>query len=135
MSKYSAGSLLKLGAGLFGAVSQYKAGKDAKKASRRNAERIRKEAAEKRRRESRSQKQKQSTLRARAAASGIKISGSTKNFLDDYINEDEKQLSWMTSAAESNADMMKKAGKAAKKNASLGAYGSFFSAASQWWET
>ena len=135
MSKWNAGNLLKLGAGLFGASQQYKAGKDAKKAARRNAERIRKEAAEKRRRESRSQKQKQSTLRARAAASGIKISGSTKNFLDDYINEDEKQLSWMSNAAESQASIMKKQGKAAKKNASLGAYGSFFSAASNWWDS
>ena len=134
-SKFSASSLLGLGAGLIGTYQQYDAGKSAEKKSRRNAKKIQVEAKEKRRRQSRANKQKQSQLRSRAAASGIKVgSGSTKTFLDDYIKEDEKQLSWLTDAANSEADLMKKNGKDAKKASQYGAYSSFFNTASNWWD-
>ena len=132
MSKWDGGSLLKLGAGLVGAYQQYDHGKDMNKRAKRNAKALEREAEETRRRESRSQKKKQSTLRSRAAASGIKLSGSTKTFLDDYINEDEKQLSWLSESAKNRASILRKEGKSAKRNSEYGAYGSFFKTASSW---
>jgi|DEB0MinimDraft_3_1074331.scaffolds.fasta_scaffold19011_3 uncharacterized FAD-dependent dehydrogenase len=133
MSKWSGANLFKLGAGLFGAYQQYDAGKQAKKAADRNADRLLRESEEEKRRARRDQRQKQSSLRARAAASGIKLNGSTGTFLDKYVQEDEKQLSWLDESAKSQASIIRKQGKTDKKNAQYGAYGSFFNTVGNWW--
>ena len=132
MSKWSGGSLLKLGAGIFGAAQQYEHGKSLKRSADRNADRVAEENEESKRRSRREQRQRQSQLRARAAASGIKLSGSTKTFLDDQVNEDERQLSWLDRSGKSQESILRKQGKDDKKNAQYGAYGSFFKTAGSW---
>ena len=132
MSKWSTGSLLKLGAGLYSVKQQYDAGRAAKDAANRNADRAMAEAAEEKRRARRQQRKKQSALRARAAASGIKLTGSTKTFLDDYVEEDERQLSWLDRSANSRAEIMRQQGKDDEKNARYGAYASFFRTTADW---
>lgn len=133
MSKWSGASLFKLGAGLFGAYQQYDAGKQADKAAKRNADRLMRESQEEQRRARKEQRQKQSTLRARAAASGVKLSGSTGTVLDNYVQEDEKQLAWLSESAKERASIIRKQGKTDKKNAQYGAYGSFFNTVGNWW--
>ncbi len=123
---------LKLGAGLYGAKKAYDAGKSADKAARRNARRVEREGAEKKRRARQNQRRTQSTLRANAAASGVKVGGSTANYMTKYINEDERQLEWLQESIGSQADILRKAGKDAKKSGKYGAYGSFFSTVSDW---
>lgn len=129
---FSPTNLFKLGSGLVAATQQYKQGKDSKRAADRNADRLEAEGAEEKRRTRREQKKRQSSLRARAAASGIKISGSTKTFLDDYIDEDERQLSWLSESTSSKSSILRKQGKDAKRNSKLGAYGTFFQTAGNW---
>lgn len=126
--------LLNLGMGLYQAKQAYDAGKDAEDAADRNADRIRRENEERARRLERQQRKRQSELRARAAASGIAVSsGSTKTFLDDYIQEDERQLSWLQNSGEERAALEQKRGDEEKEKARHRATAQFFSAASNWW--
>lgn len=130
-----AAGLLKLGAGLYGAYRQYQAGEAAKDAADENARRVEQETAEQRRRERRRQRKAQSTLRSRAAASGIKLSsGSTQTFLNDYVEEDERQLSWLTRSGSSQASILRKQGEDDKRNMQYGAYASFFNSVGNWWQ-
>lgn len=133
MSKWNTSSLFKLGAGLFSAYQQYEQGKNLKDAADDNADRLKAESEEEKRRMRIEQRDKQSSLRARAAASGVELSGSTSTVLSNYVDEDERQLSWLGSAADSQASIIRKEGKNAKKNSTYGAYGSFFSTVSNWW--
>jgi hypothetical protein len=132
MSIWSADNLFKLGAGLYSVKQQYDAGRDAEKAGRRNAARLEAETEETKRRTRREQRKRQSSLRARAAASGIKLSGSTKTFLDDYVEEDERQLSWLEESGKSQASILRKQGKEERRNAQYGSYGTFLRTAGSW---
>jgi len=135
MSIWSADNLFKLGAGLYSARQQYKAGKRAESIAEDNAHRAKMEAEEEARRLSRSQRRNQSSLRARAAASGIKLSGSTKTYLDEYVDEDSRQLDWQKKSGKSREGLIRKQGKDQKKTAQYGAYGSFFNTMSSWWDS
>ena len=133
MSIWSVGNLAKLGSGLYSAVQQYKAGSRAEDMAEDNADRARQENEEEARRLRISQRRNQSALQARAAASGIKLSGSTSNYLDQYEEEGDKQYDWLKKSSKSREQIIKKEGKNQKKALQYGSYGSFFNAASNWW--
>lgn len=133
------GDIFQLGMGLASAKQQYDAGKDAEKNAKRNAEFIRRETAEQSRRLKSQQRRQQSTLRARMAASGVKMDGSSKTFLEEYVQEDERQLQWLEESGESRANLTRQAGKDEESAYRSRALSSFFSSVndfgskSGWW--
>lgn len=133
------GDIFSLGLKLASANQQYKAGKDAEKNAERNAELIRRETDEQARRMKSQQKRRQSTLRARMAASGTKMDGSNKTFLEEYVEEDERQLEWLQESGDSRAALTLRAGKDDKSALQTRAFTSFFSSVndfgsdSGWW--
>ncbi len=89
----------------FGAYNQYEAGKDASKeaqaltAQQMGDERNR-SAAE------------QAERRARAAASGIQFTGSSKLFMDQAKKQDASRLNWMKKTGDARADSLESQGTA-----------------------
>lgn len=109
---------------------QYKAGQDAKKASRENARLVQMENAEEARRLQREQAKQQSSAIARAAASGGALSGSSELFMKTQQQEHAKQLQWLKTAGKMQASVYRKQGSSAATQATGGAVGTLGSAVS-----
>ena len=89
----------------FGAYSSYKEGKEAKKdAKRESEENIRRANAE--------DKARLAETRARAAASGIRSSGSPSTHLSAMEEEQRKQTRWMKKSGDARASSLGRQGTA-----------------------
>ena len=108
---------------------QFKAGKDAKKAAGRAADAEREEAAESRRRTEISQQGELSKSRAAAGASGLRLSGSQAQYIDELSQNYQKELDWTTKAGESRARVTEAKGQSAAYSSYAGAFSSLGSAA------
>lgn len=89
---------------LYGAYSSYEAGKDASKEAKMLSEQ---QMADERNRS----RAEQAERRARAAASGIQLSGSTEDYMQAAKRQDEQRLLWMKRTGKAKADYLKSQGK------------------------
>lgn len=91
------------GVSLFGAYNQYEAGRDAAKLAKDESnEQIRRQQAQDRARLAES--------RARAAASGINLSGSTSDYLSAMEREQGRELNWLRKSGKARAEAFKDEG-------------------------
>ncbi len=124
--KVTFGNVLRLATGLYTAKQQYDAGKQAEEIQDRNAQRVREETAEQARRLDLDQRRARAQLVARAEASGLKTTGSTSVYLDEFDKENTHQLDWLNRSGESRASIFEDIGDNQKESLQYGAFGSFF---------
>jgi len=72
---------------------------------RENAKLIEAETQEQARRVSAQQREAESMALAKAAASGVQVSGSTKDYLSDMSTENKRQLDWLKKSGKSKANL------------------------------
>lgn len=97
------GKVAATGASLFGAYSQYEAGKDAEKAAKQEAaENIRRQAAQDRALEA--------EQRARAAASGVTTAGSPQLYMGETERQNLLGRRWMQKAGKYRAKSLRDEG-------------------------
>lgn len=89
----------------FGAVQQYRAGKDAEREAEMLSEQQRADERNRARAE-------QAERRARAAASGIQLTGSSAQFMEAAERQDKKRLDWMKRTGKARAKGLRKQGEA-----------------------
>lgn len=117
----------------YNAYSQYQSGKQAEDIANMNASNMRRETEEEARRLERQQKMNQASMRARAAASGIKLDGSSALYIDEQKKEDKRQLDWMKEAGENRALLTQVEGSYNRRNAEYSSYGTLLSGIATWW--
>lgn len=88
---------------LYGAYSQYEAGKDAEKEAKYRTEA---EMADERNRT----RAEQAERRARLAASGVQTSGSPTLFMQQAKKQDDERLRWMKRTGKTRADYLRSEG-------------------------
>ena len=98
-------------------------GLEAEDAGKEAAKMREREADESRRRLARQQAQNLGEARARAGASGVKLTGSTAGFISDLERNYAAELNWMRSAGQSAAAAERRRGELA----GMAAYGRAFS--------
>lgn len=125
-----------LALGALGAVGQFASASDAEKAARRDAKNAAMENEEALRQERKANLAEESTARSRAAATGMLISGSLGEYLDEQASENRGYEAFMKRAGKSRVSTIKKAGKDAKtagRWAALGSLGSTLGSGAQWY--
>ena len=120
-----------LAAGAYSANEQRKAGKKQSRIASDNAARERAESEEAARRHEQAQGAQLSEAKARAAASGVKTSGSQLGFLERLEESQGKELDWMKTSGASRASIAERTGKVNASITSSGALGSLMQGAGQ----
>tara|TARA_Y100000034_G_scaffold123003_1_gene169200 strand:- start:8167 stop:8568 length:402 start_codon:yes stop_codon:yes gene_type:complete len=111
------------------AIQQYSAGREAERASERNAAAAAAEAAEEERRLRKEQREREATTKARAAAGGASASsGSAQAVMSDMQKEHQSELAWLRKSGASRVRSELDAGKQAKSQATSAALGTLSSA-------
>lgn len=111
-------------------VKQWVAGTSADKIGKANARAIKSEAAEEAFRLSDQYSRVRGKARAAAAASGFTLGGTNELYIEEMRTMQERELSWLTDAADRRAEIAKAQGNMAKDQAQAAAFASFASAAS-----
>ena len=114
--------LISAGISLFGASK-------ARSAARANASRIKAEGRERERRQAAEDKRTEARGRARAAASGVSLTGSPEGFLESLMSENRRELDFLRSNTDQRADAARSQGDAAFMSGLGSAFGSIAGAA------
>ena len=96
--------------GAIGVIQSVNAANKAEELARENAENERRENEEAMRRQKLEDREAESLNRARAAASGVTLSGSTQSYLDKQKSTNDQNRSWMQTSGDSRASMTEKQG-------------------------
>ena len=94
----AAATAVSAGISLYGAYKERETGKD-------NAKAMREETTESLKRLKRTQSRNVSAMRARAYASGVKVTGSQALFINTMKDEYQSDAAWMSKAGHSRADI------------------------------
>ena len=106
-------AIASLGLTALGVFQQYQAAQDARDAERENARLIEAENVEQARRMESENEARESSARARAAASGVNLTGTTGEYLSEMERENTRQENWLKRSGASRADSARRRGDAA----------------------
>lgn len=101
-----AATAVSAGISLYGGYKEREAGKD-------NARLMREETTESLKRLKKTQDRNVSAMRARAAASGVKVTGSQAKFIKSKASEYESERKWMAKVGASRAEIARETGDTA----------------------
>lgn len=90
---------------VYSANESRKTAKEQKKAARRNEDFIRKEAEEEARRLEKAQKMQLAEAEARVGATGLKMSGSQLDYVEEMKKEQNAQLDWLKKSGATRAEI------------------------------